>query len=56
MNPEELGALRDAIDTVLTRPDGVREQMARWLTPKASRPNGRDPHPPLVARTPARRA
>jgi Winged helix-turn-helix DNA-binding len=52
MNREELAALRDAIDAVLTWRDGVREQVADWLTPEASKPNGRDPHPPLAAPTP----
>jgi hypothetical protein len=52
MNRRELAALRDAIDTLLTWPDGVREQIARWLTPEASKPNGRDPHPPVAAPTP----
>ena len=46
MNRDELTALRDAIDTVLTWPDAVRDQVARWLAPEAAKPNGRDPHPP----------
>jgi hypothetical protein len=48
MNRDELAALRDAIDTVLTWPDAVRDQVARWLTPAAAKPNGRDPHPPPI--------
>jgi hypothetical protein len=48
MNREELSALRDAIDTVLTWPDSVRAEIARWLTPEAAKSNGRDPHPPLT--------
>ena len=51
MNREELAALRDAIDTVLTWPDAVRAGVARWLTPEAAKPNGRDPHPPPIAPT-----
>jgi hypothetical protein len=39
----ELGALRDAIDTVLNWPDSVRGQIARWLQTDASKPNGADP-------------
>jgi hypothetical protein len=35
------GQPRDASDAVLTWPDGVREQVARWLAPEASKPNGR---------------
>jgi hypothetical protein len=31
MTREELSMLRDAIDTVLTWPDVVRDQVARWL-------------------------
>jgi hypothetical protein len=48
MTRDELAALRDAIDTVLTWPDAVRDQVARWLTPEATKPNGRDPHPPPI--------
>ena len=33
MNRDELDALRDAIDTLLTWPDAVRGQVARWLAP-----------------------
>jgi hypothetical protein len=39
----ELGALRDAIDTILTWPDSVRGQVAQWLQTDASKPNGADP-------------
>jgi hypothetical protein len=47
MTRDELAALRDAIDTVLTWPDSVRAEMARWLAPPAARPgNGLDPHRP----------
>ena len=42
---EELVALRDAIDLTLALPDSIREQVARWLTPEAAKPNGRDPTP-----------
>ena len=43
MDRAELGALRDAIDTILTWPDSVRGQIARWLQTDASKPNGADP-------------
>jgi len=49
MDREQLTALRDAIDTVLTWPDRVREQIARWLAPEGAKPNGLDPHPPPAA-------
>ena len=45
MNRAELGALRDAIDTILTWPDSVRDQIAHWLQTDASNPNGADPGP-----------
>jgi hypothetical protein len=48
MNREVLVALRAAIDTVLTWPDDVRAEMARWLTPEAAKPNGRENLPPLT--------
>ena len=43
MDRAELGALRDAIDTILTWPDSVRDQIAQWLQTEASRPKGADP-------------
>jgi hypothetical protein len=39
----ELGALRDAIDTILNWPDSVRDQIAQWLQTDASEPNCADP-------------
>jgi hypothetical protein len=39
----ELGALRDAIDTILNWPDSVRAQIAQWLQTDASKPKGADP-------------
>ena len=52
MTRDELAALRDAIDTVLTWPHSVRAEIARWLAPPATKPgNGLDPHPPPVAST-----
>jgi hypothetical protein len=39
----ELGALRDAIDTILNWPDSVRDQIAQWLQTDASKPNRADP-------------
>ena len=46
MNRAELGALRDAIDTILSWPDPVRDQIARWLQTDASKPNRADPGTP----------
>ena len=40
MNRAELGALRDAIATILTWPDSVRDQIAQWLQTDAASPNG----------------
>ena len=42
MNRAELGALRDAIDTILNWPDSVRDQIAQWLQTDASKPEGAD--------------
>ena len=42
MNRAELGALRDAIDTILSWPDPVRDQIARWLQTDASKTNRAD--------------
>jgi len=36
-------ALRDAIDTILTWPDSVRDQIAQWLQTDVSKPNRADP-------------
>jgi hypothetical protein len=41
----ELGALRDAIDTILTWPDSVRGQVAQWLQTDGANPSGADPGP-----------
>jgi hypothetical protein len=50
MTREELTALRDAIDTVLTWTAAVRAEIARWLTPQAAKPgNGLDPRPPIAS-------
>ena len=43
MNRAELGALRDAIDTVPSWPNCVRDQIAQWLQTDASKPNGAVP-------------
>jgi hypothetical protein len=43
VNRAELGALRDAIDTILSWPDSVRDQIAQWLQTDASKPKGADP-------------
>ena len=39
MDRAELGALRDAIDTILNWPDSVRDQIAQWLRTDVSKPN-----------------
>ena len=36
MDRAELGALRDAIDTILNWPDSVRDQIAQWLQTDAA--------------------
>ena len=43
MDRAELGALRDAIDTILAWPNSVRDQIAQWLQTDASKPKGADP-------------
>ena len=43
MNRAELGALRDAIDTILSWPDSVRDQIWQWLQTDAAKPNGAGP-------------
>ena len=43
MNRAELGALRDAIDTILNWPDSVRGQIAQWLQTDAANPSGARP-------------
>ena len=43
MDRAALGALRDAIDTILNWPNSVRDQIAQWLQTDASKPNGADP-------------
>jgi hypothetical protein len=40
VNLAELGALRDAIDTILSWPDSVRDQIGQWLQTGASKPDG----------------
>ena len=40
MNQAELGALRDAIDTILSWPDSARDHIAQWLHTAPSKPNG----------------
>ena len=39
MDRAELGALRDAIDTILSWSDPVRDQIAQWLQPNTAKPN-----------------
>jgi hypothetical protein len=57
MDRDELAALRDAIDVLLKCPDRVREQLMRWFSPEAAKPNGRDHDPSLASEffPPARR-
>ena len=43
MDRAELGALRDAIDTILTWPDSVRDQITQWLQTDVSKPNRAGP-------------
>ena len=43
MNRAELGALRDAIDTILNWPDSVRDQVAQWLQTDVANPSGAGP-------------
>ena len=43
MDRAELGALRDAINTILEWPDSVRDQIAQWLQTDVSNPNRADP-------------
>ena len=45
MDRAELGALRDAIDTILNWPDSVRGQIAQWLQTDVSKPNCADAGP-----------
>ena len=51
MDRAELGALRDAIDTVLSWPDSVRDQIAQWLQADASTPNAAAPGRPSRSRS-----
>ena len=43
MDRAELGAMRDAIDTILTWPDSVRDQIAQWLQTDPANPKDADP-------------
>ena len=51
MDRAELGAMRDAIDTVLSWPDSVRDQIAQWLQADASTPNDAGPGRPSRSRS-----
>jgi hypothetical protein len=55
MDRAELGALRDAIDTILTWPDSVRDQIAQWLQTDVSKPEGADSGPLSHSRSNRRR-
>jgi Winged helix-turn-helix DNA-binding len=50
---EELTALRDAIDLALALPDSIRELLAQWLAPEASKPNRHDRSPSVPMPRPA---
>ena len=41
MDRAELGALRDAIDTILTWPNSVRDQIAKWVQTDTTNPQRR---------------
>jgi hypothetical protein len=43
VNRAELGALRDAIDTILNWPDSVRDQIGQWQQTDAAKRNDADP-------------
>ena len=51
MDRAELGALRDAIDTILNWRDSVRDQIAQWLQTDVSKPNRVDPGPRRLSRS-----
>ena len=55
MDRAELGALRDAIDTILNWPDSVRDQIAQWLQTDASKPKGAGPGQLSLSRSNRRR-
>jgi hypothetical protein len=52
LDQAELAALRDALDALLKCPDVAREQLVRWFTPEAAKPNGHDSHHPARPPTP----
>jgi MarR family len=47
MNRQELVTLQDAIVTILACPPAVLDEVARWLTAPATKPNGHDYVPTL---------
>jgi hypothetical protein len=47
MDREELLKLHAALGAVLALPESIRELLAKWL--ETAKPNGHDPHPPLVS-------
>ena len=51
MDRAELGAMRDAIDTVLSSSESVRDQIAQWLQADTSTPNGPGPGRPSRSRS-----
>jgi hypothetical protein len=55
VNRAELGALRDAIDTILTWPDSVRDQIAQWLQTDVVNSKGDGPGRPYRYRSKPRR-
>jgi hypothetical protein len=50
MDREELLKLHAALGAVLALPDSIRELLVKWL--ETSKPNGHDPHPPVLTPTP----
>jgi hypothetical protein len=55
VNRAELGALRDAIGTILNWPDSVRDQIAQWLQTDALKPNDAGPGRLSLSRSNRRR-
>jgi hypothetical protein len=49
---DRLLALRALIDAVIALPADLRAEVARWLTLEVVKPNGHDPHPPIVSSSP----
>jgi Winged helix-turn-helix DNA-binding len=50
MDREELLKVHAALGAALAPPESIRELLAKWL--ETAKPNGRDPHPPVLPPTP----